>query len=202
MAKNYYDITLALAGVCQAARLVQQLAHQGHCDSDALHVSLNSIIDLDPESTLAVFGGSEANLRLGLETLLGVLNTSSRQGLNAELTRYTLSLMVLERMLAASKGAMDTLGNRIGGLHQAGDRGQEGRIVAAGGVDALPVQRLQAGVEGRQFDLGAADVDPVAGLHGGVLQWWMVTPYTTRFTVPSGKGLSGLRPWARERCSA
>ncbi len=111
MAKNYYDITLALAGVCQAARLVQQLAHQGHCDSDALHVSLNSIIDLDPESTLAVFGGSEANLRLGLETLLGVLNTSSRQGLNAELTRYTLSLMVLERKLAASKGAMDTLGN-------------------------------------------------------------------------------------------
>ncbi|VTM54534.1 putative lysogenization regulator [Klebsiella pneumoniae] len=71
-----------------------------------LHVSLNSIIDLDPESTLAVFGGSEANLRLGLETLLGVLNTSSRQGLNAELTRYTLSLMVLERKLAASKGAM------------------------------------------------------------------------------------------------
>ena len=118
MAKNYYDITLALAGVCQAARLVQQLAHQGHCDSDALHVSLNSIIDLDPESTLAVFGGSEANLRLGLETLLGVLNTSSRQGLNAELTRYTLSLMVLERKLAASKGAMDTLGNRIGGLRR------------------------------------------------------------------------------------
>ena len=118
MAKNYYDITLALAGVCQAARLVQQLAHQGHCDSDALHVSLNSIIDLDPESTLAVFGGSEANLRLGLETLLGVLNTSSRQGLNAELTRYTLSLMVLERKLAARKGAMDTLGNRIAGLHR------------------------------------------------------------------------------------
>lgn len=118
MAKNYYDITTALAGVCQAARLVQQLAHQGHCDSDALHVSLNSIIDLDPESTLAVFGGSEANLRLGLETLLGVLNTSSRQGLNAELTRYTLSLMVLERKLAASKGAMDTLGNRIAGLHR------------------------------------------------------------------------------------
>ncbi|ETJ45519.1 lysogenization regulator HflD, partial [Escherichia coli] len=25
MAKNYYDITLALAGICQSARLVQQL---------------------------------------------------------------------------------------------------------------------------------------------------------------------------------
>ena len=107
MAKNYYDITLALAGICQAARLVQHLGASGHCDADALHVSLNSIIDLNPGSTLAVFGGSEANLRLGLETLLGVLNTSSRQGLNAELTRYTLSLMVLERKLAASKGAMN-----------------------------------------------------------------------------------------------
>ncbi|MDF7726679.1 DUF489 family protein, partial [Enterobacter hormaechei subsp. steigerwaltii] len=95
MAKNYYDITLALAGICQSARLVQQLAHQGHCDADALHVSLNSVIDLNPGSTLGVFGGSETNLRLGLETLLGVLNASNRQGLNAELTRYTLSLMVL-----------------------------------------------------------------------------------------------------------
>ena len=117
MAKNYYDITLALAGICQSARLVQQLAHQGHCDADALHVSLNSVIDMNPSSTLGVFG-SEANLRLGLETLLGVLNASSRQGLNAELTRYTLSLMVLERKLTAAKGALDTLGERINGLQR------------------------------------------------------------------------------------
>lgn len=118
MSKNYHDITLALAGICQSARLVQQLAHQGHCDSDALHVSLNSVIDLSPDSTLAVFGGSVANLKLGLETLLSVLNAGQRQGLSAELTRYTLSLMVLERKLHASKGALDTLGNRIAGIQR------------------------------------------------------------------------------------
>ena len=118
MAKNFYDITLALAGICQSARLVQQLAHQGYCDSDAMHVSLNSVIDLNPDSTLGVFGGSEANLKLGLETLLGVLNANNRQGLNAELTRYTLSLMVLERKLNAAKGALQTLGDRIGGLQR------------------------------------------------------------------------------------
>ena len=73
---------------------------------------------MNPSSTLAVFGGSEANLRVGLETLLGVLNASSRQGLNAELTRYTLSLMVLERKLSSAKGALDTLGNRINGLQR------------------------------------------------------------------------------------
>ncbi|EOC0092882.1 high frequency lysogenization protein HflD [Cronobacter dublinensis] len=116
MAKNFYDITLALAGICQSARLVQALAHEGTCDAPALRVSLKSVIDQNPASTLAVFGGEEAGLKTGLETLLGILNTSNRQGPGAELTRYTLSLMVLERKLAASKGAMNTLGNRIADL--------------------------------------------------------------------------------------
>ncbi|ELY5815218.1 high frequency lysogenization protein HflD [Cronobacter turicensis] len=116
MAKNFYDITLALAGICQSARLVQALAHEGTCDSEALRISLNSVIDQNPASTLDVFGGREAGLKIGLETLLGMLNTSSRQGPGAELTRYTLSLMVLERKLAGSKGAMNTLGNRIADL--------------------------------------------------------------------------------------
>ncbi|CCJ92231.1 high frequency lysogenization protein HflD [Cronobacter turicensis] len=116
MAKNFYDITLALAGICQSARLVQALAHEGTCDSEALRVSLKSVIDQNPASTLDVFGGREAGLKIGLETLLGMLNTSSRQGPGAELTRYTLSLMVLERKLAGSKGAMNTLGNRIADL--------------------------------------------------------------------------------------
>lgn len=118
MAKNYYDITLALAGICQSAHLVQQLAHKGQADNDALRVSLNSVVDLNPGSTLTIFGGEEANLKLGLETLLGVLNASNRQSLNGELTRYTLSLMVLERKLQASKGAMDKLGSSIQGLQR------------------------------------------------------------------------------------
>ena len=116
MAKNYYDITLALAGICQSAHLVQQLAHQGQCQPDALNVSLRSVIDLNPGSTLAVFGNVEANLRLGLETLMAVLNSSSRQGMGAELTRYTLSMMVLERKLSGNKSALDTLAQRIGQL--------------------------------------------------------------------------------------
>lgn len=116
MAKNYYDITLALAGICQSAHLVQQLAHQGHCPPEALKVSLNSLLDLNPSSTLAIYGDDEANLRFGLETLLAVLNSQSRQGIGAELTRYTLSLMVLERKLNGNKEALDTLSRRIAQL--------------------------------------------------------------------------------------
>lgn len=116
MAKNYYDITLALAGICQSAHLVQQLAHQGHCPPEALKISLNSVVDLNPSSTLAVFGDEEAHLRFGLETLLAVLNSSSRHGAGAELTRYTLSLMVLERKLSANKSALNELAQRISQL--------------------------------------------------------------------------------------
>lgn len=118
MAKSYYDVTLALTGACQATRLVQQLAHQRYYDSNILHMSLNSIIDLGPGPTLAMSDDNEANLHLGLEALLGVLNTSDRQGLNAELTRCTLNLMVLEHKLTASERAMDTLGNYIIDLHR------------------------------------------------------------------------------------
>lgn len=137
MAKNYYDITLAMAGICQSAHLVQQLAHQGQADSDALHASLSSVIELNPGSTLAVFGGEEAHLKLGLETLLSVLNTTNRQGLSAELTRYTLSLMVLERKLHASKGAMDKLGSSIQGLQ---------RQLEHFGLESDPLLNAMAGI--------------------------------------------------------
>ncbi|YCH32102.1 high frequency lysogenization protein HflD [Erwinia sp. PK3-005] len=116
MAKNYYDITLALAGICQSAHLAQQLAHQGQCDAQALKTSLSSLLDLNPSSTLAVYGNDEAQLRFGLETLLAVLSNPSRQGLSAELTRYTLSMMVLERKLNANKSALNTLAQRIAQL--------------------------------------------------------------------------------------
>lgn len=111
MAKNYYDITIALAGIAQSARLVQQLAHNGQCDNDALTVSLKSIMVTDSPSTLAVFG-LENDLSLGLETLPSVL-TNNRQDLSAELTRYVLSLMVLERKLSANNQALNELSSRI-----------------------------------------------------------------------------------------
>jgi len=112
LAKNYYDITLALAGICQSAALVQQLANKGGCDDTLLEVSLRSVLDLNPPSTLAVYGNQPVNVKLGLEGLLGMLN-AARQGPGAELTRYTLSLMVLERKLHANTSALDELGKRV-----------------------------------------------------------------------------------------
>ncbi|CUX96443.1 high frequency lysogenization protein HflD [Candidatus Doolittlea endobia] len=116
MTKNYFDITLALAGVCQSARLVQQLAHQSYCDEPPLRVSLQSLLDLNPPSVCAVYGDSPANLRMGLETLLGLLNASSRERLGAELTRYISGLMLLEHKLKSNRVMQAELSRRIDAL--------------------------------------------------------------------------------------
>ncbi|WP_411900793.1 DUF489 family protein, partial [Salmonella enterica] len=65
-----------------------------------------------------MYGGSEDNLRLGLEERRVVLDGSGRQELTPERTRYTLSRMVLERKLASAKGALDTLGDLTNGLQR------------------------------------------------------------------------------------
>lgn len=117
MPKNYFDITLALAGICQSARLVQQLAHQSQCDAQPLRVSLQSLIDLNPPSVYAVYGDNPPiHLRMGLETLQSVLNASSRERLGSELTCYTLGLMLLERKLNSNRSAQKELSRRIDGL--------------------------------------------------------------------------------------
>lgn len=119
MAKNYDDITLALAGICQAARLVQQLAHEGQADNDAVDVMIQSIINNNPSSVADVYGNNPQNLRIGLEAFAGMFNMTGTQGINAELTRYMLGIMLLERRLYKTPGAMNDLGKRIDNLeHQ------------------------------------------------------------------------------------
>ncbi|WP_334473575.1 high frequency lysogenization protein HflD [Arsenophonus sp. PmNCSU2021_1] len=117
MSKNFYDITLAFAGICQACRLVQQLAHEGKIDDNTAEIMINSTLNINPTSTLAVYGNSEANLRVGLNTLLAIL-TASNNTLSSDLTRYLLSLIGLERRLRKNLSASDELKRRIELLQQ------------------------------------------------------------------------------------
>ena len=105
---NYYDITLALAGVCQAAKLVQQLALNGDADQAALETSLNSLLQTSPDTTLDVFGGDVCHLKLGLITLYEQLN-----GSEPELSRYWLSLLALAGKLNKTPQAKQELARRI-----------------------------------------------------------------------------------------
>ncbi len=92
---------LALAGVFQSAALVYQLAHKGDVEFDSYRTSIESILITAPTSTIAVFGGDQANknLALGLITLQQIINreSSSKQ---RDIIRYVQGLLHLQGRLA------------------------------------------------------------------------------------------------------
>lgn len=102
---------MALAGVVQAAVLVQQLARHGSSDSADVQMMIDAVLNTDPESTEAVFG-SLAKLRPGLSTLLAQLSAQG-SGKDVEITRYAIALLALERRLAGRPSALAMLGERL-----------------------------------------------------------------------------------------
>jgi len=109
VANTLYDRTIAFAGICQAVALVQQVAKNGDCDSDAFETSLKAVLNINPGSTLEVFG-RETNLKVGLECLVQGIDSTPT---GSEITRYIISLMALERKLAGRRDAMSQLGDRL-----------------------------------------------------------------------------------------
>lgn len=109
MANTNYDRTIAFAGICQAAALVQQVAKEGHCHTASFETSIAAIVNTNPTDTLSVFG-HERDLKLGLECLARGIDSSATGN---ELTRYVISLMALERKLSQRRDSMSQLGDRI-----------------------------------------------------------------------------------------
>ena len=103
---------MAFAGICQAAYLVQKVARDGSCDEASLRESLQSVLVTNPTQPLEVFG-SHLAIRDGYRALVEQLGADGSQK-NAELTRYVVSLIALERKLAKRKDILNMLGERIG----------------------------------------------------------------------------------------
>ena len=113
MAKNYQDIAIAYAAVCQAASLVQQFAHQGMAkDRENFSVLVKSLLVTQPESTLAVYGNSLQNLKQGLETALAQLGGGNGK-LDTEIGRYWVSLLALSQKLDKNPQAKSQLIQRL-----------------------------------------------------------------------------------------
>ncbi|ATL93287.1 lysogenization regulator HflD [Aeromonas sp. CU5] len=111
MSDKFQDRTMAFAGICQAAFLVQKVARDGNCDEASLRESLSSVLVTDPKQPLEVFG-SHLAIRDGYRALVEQLGADGSQK-NAELTRYVVSLIALERKLAKRKDILNMLGERI-----------------------------------------------------------------------------------------
>jgi high frequency lysogenization protein len=105
------DQTIALAGMYQAVRLVQQTAQGERRDADATRACIRSILNTDPESAIDVYGDSRA-LMLGLEVTTGQLGNDSTQR-DMMLTGYVITLIHLERKLSRNTDLMKALATGI-----------------------------------------------------------------------------------------
>jgi high frequency lysogenization protein len=96
------DKTLALAGIFQAARLVQQIARRGMVDQEVFATSIQTIFKIDAATPEDIYGG-EQNVLSGCKTLLNQLaggNTANPdKKKDIEITKYVINIMVLERKL-------------------------------------------------------------------------------------------------------
>ncbi len=107
MAKNYYDITLAPGRYLSVGTPGATTRSPGGIVMPMRYTSqLNSIIDMNPSSTLAVFWRNDQRSqpvrRAG--NLARRAQCQQSPGLKrTRLTRYTLSLMVLERKTLLSE---------------------------------------------------------------------------------------------------
>ncbi len=111
MEKTWRNIAIALAGAAQAANLVEQLAKTGYLSTDEFETAVNSLLIQSPETTESVYGDVH-NLRRGLEALERLLN-NHRSPKNADLLRYMLGVMHLQKRLARRSEVLYVIGNRL-----------------------------------------------------------------------------------------
>ena len=112
------DKTLALAGVFQAAELVRQAANHGTWSGYAATSSLNSLFKLEAETASEIYGGNE-RMRLGLETLLAVLEGDNRY---ADALRYAVGLLQVQKKFNRSAQLQAEIGQ---GLESIAEQGAE-----------------------------------------------------------------------------
>lgn len=102
---------LALAGVFQAASVVDDLARHGQADERAWKTLISATVDTNPESFEAIYGGHPNYLRQGLETLEAVVGRNKQA--NPMVLRYGFSLLMLMNKLSKDDAMMATVGERL-----------------------------------------------------------------------------------------
>lgn len=109
---NYYDISIALAGVCQSAALVQSFAQKGIVDQASFMASLRTLLVLQPDSTLNVYDNDLHHLKLGLETSLAQFG-GGKGPIDTEIGRYWINLLALSAKLEKNPTAKAALAKRL-----------------------------------------------------------------------------------------
>ena len=99
------DRVLALAGLLQAIRLVQQMANNGQAETRPLAACIDSLFRFDADSTEAVYGGPR-ELQAGLRRLVAQLSGDDRDSAQ---TRMAMNVLQLERRFIADDATVDAV---------------------------------------------------------------------------------------------
>jgi high frequency lysogenization protein len=94
MPQTNYDRIIALAGIFQATHLVHELAFNGQAEPQDFATCIGSLLKIDAATSEDVYEGLER-----LESGLSLVIQHLRNPKNVEITRYVISLLVLERKL-------------------------------------------------------------------------------------------------------
>tara|TARA_R110000824_G_scaffold52692_4_gene146315 strand:- start:254723 stop:255361 length:639 start_codon:yes stop_codon:yes gene_type:complete len=104
--------TLALAGIAQAAFLVDQLAQHGLAAQDKLSTSLGSLFITKPATTIEVYG-SVNKVRMGLQVLEEIFISKENSLKSPELMRYLIGLVYLEARLSKQSGMLEKIAEAL-----------------------------------------------------------------------------------------
>ncbi len=117
MSHSKYDQTLALAGIYQAASLVKQIANKGSANNAQIEACIETLFRFDANTVEEVYG-DRANIINGTKVLQKNLTSISLSGSNKEnrdieITKYIISLIMLEKTLAKRPGMLDEISDRL-----------------------------------------------------------------------------------------
>lgn len=142
MQNRLLDQILALAGVFQAAALVDRLAKTGAAPEKNVQASVASLFVFDPATTEDVYGGDpdyRQRLDLGINTLKDVFDKRRGVPRRGDLIDYAVGLLYLEAKLRNHRPMLDLLGSKL--------RQIQARIGAGGPTDDSVIAAIADGYQ-------------------------------------------------------
>jgi len=106
---------IALAAVFECAYLVAQLAKNGQCDNDSTITLMQSLFVFNPENTTDVYDNKLDHLVDGLTTI-STLSSNRPNDNTAEVIRYGLSILALQKQLDKNPQMLDIIRARLNHL--------------------------------------------------------------------------------------
>ena len=123
MSHSKYDQTLALAGIYQAASLVKQIANKGSANNAQIEACVETLFRFNADTVEEVYG-DRANIINGAKVLqknltsISLSGSSNKENRDIEITKYIISLIMLEKTLEKRPKMLDEISDRLKNIEE------------------------------------------------------------------------------------